>query len=118
MSQGTKAVLDDLKHAGNLPRSRTQQSFMSFVVGLEACRQYPARWKPETTLGRLPRFKNISTANSIPTRPSEPGSRWLSLGSYRKKPRKRRIGWTKFWEPNPTRTSGSTNSWMHLLSSL
>ncbi len=118
MSQGTKAALDDLKHAGEFTKIENTAIVYVLRGWFGSLSAIPGGWKPETTLGRLPRFKNISTANSIPTRPSEPESRWFSLGSYRKKPRRRRIGWTKFWEPNPTRTSGSTNSWMHLLSSL
>ena len=61
---------------------------MSFVVGLEACRQYLVRWKPETTLGRLPRFKNISTANSIPNPTKRTREQVVLLGELQKKAKK------------------------------
>src|SRR5438132_14319936 len=84
MSQGTKAALDDLKHAGEFTKIENTAIVYVLRGWFGSLSAIPGHWKPETTLGRLPRFKNISTANSIPTRPSEPGSRWFSLGLQKK----------------------------------
>ena len=75
MSQETKPVLDDLKHAAEFTKIENTAIVYVLRGWFGSLSAIPGALEAGDDAWAFTRFKNISTANSIPTRPSEPGNR-------------------------------------------